>query len=220
LPADIYNDRNDTRIRVRDIFGIRGSAPAGIESETTVRGKILNRGLDTDRIGGGITEYIEQFADDIYNWCVQLMYVYSREYQFLPDAKPPKVRISVKEGSLLPKDTTTIANQSIELASAGRMSIVDMYKRLEYPNPEELAANVWLEANAPQLLFQDNELVQQALQMQSQSTQEQNSAVNDEKIKDAEIEIAKEEGKQAAQAQFNIAEARGEEIASSLPPII
>ena len=167
LPADVYNDLVDTRTRMRDIFGTRGSTPSGIESESTVRGKIISRSLDTDRIGGGVSEYLEQFADRIYNQLYQMLLVYDADFQFLGEAKPPKIRISVKEGSLLPKDSTTIANQAIELATGGKMAILDMYKRLEYPNPEELAANVWLEVNAPQLLYKEDPRIAEALGMQA-----------------------------------------------------
>ena len=171
LPADVYNDLLDTRARLRDIFGTRGSSPAGLDTEKTVRGKIINRTLDTDRIGGGVSEYLEQLADDVYNWYVQLLYVYDDDYQFIEGVIPPKVNISVIEGSLLPKDSTTIANQAIELAGAGKMSTVDMYKRLEYPNPEEMAANNWLEINAPHILFKDNPLVQEAIELLAQNAQ-------------------------------------------------
>lgn len=163
MPNDVYNDLQDTRSRLRDIFGTTGSTPAGIQNEDTVRGKIMTRGLDTDRTGGGVSEYLEQFADQIYNWMVQLLYVYDPAFQFVGDARPPKITVSVKEGSLLPKDSISIANQALELASLNRIANVDLYKRLEYPNPEELAANVWLETNAPHLLYKDNPLVQEAI---------------------------------------------------------
>src|SRR3990167_25889 len=173
LPADIFNQLMDIRARTRDIFGIRGSSAAGLETENTVRGKILNRGTDTDRIGGGVSEFLEQMADDIYNWYVQLLYVYDADFQFLEGATPPKIVVSVKEGSLLPKDSLTIANQAIDLAVAGKMSTLDLYKKLEYPNPEEMAANVWLEATAPQMLYQNDPRVQQVIMMQQQAAQAQ-----------------------------------------------
>ena len=166
LPSDVYGQLTDTRERLRDIFGTRGSSTAGLSSEQTVRGKIISRTLDTDRIGGGVSEYLEQFADDIYNWFVQFLYVYDPQYN---TGQPmPKVVVSVKEGSLLPKDSTSIANQAIELATQGKMSLIDLYKRLDYPNPEELAANVWLEANAPDILYKNNQLVQEAIAKQQQ----------------------------------------------------
>jgi hypothetical protein len=169
LPPDIFAQLADTRNRLRDIFGVRGTSTAGLESEDTVRGKIVSRSLDSDRIGGGVTEFLEQHADDIYNWFVQLLYVYDTGFQFVPGAKPPKIVVSVKEGSLLPKDSTSIANQALELAKMNRISNLDLYKRLEYPNPEELAANVWLEVNAPHLLYKDNPLIQEALMMAAQA---------------------------------------------------
>jgi hypothetical protein len=161
LPNDIYLQLQDTRVRIRDIFGTSGSSSAGLSSEDTVRGKLQNRMLDTDRIGGGFSEYLEQLADGIYNWFTQLLYVYDERYANKPN---PKVRISVKEGSLLPKDSTTLANQAIELAGGNRMSLLDLYKALDYPNPEETAANVWLEANAPEILFKNDQRVQQVIE--------------------------------------------------------
>lgn len=171
LPTDVFAQLADTRNRMYDIFGIRGITPAGVKNETTVRGKIITKGLDTDRIGGGITEYFEQFADEIYNWVAQLLYVYDDIFQANPGAKLPKLKITVKEGSLLPKDATTKANQAIDLCNGGKMSVIDMYKALEYANPEEMAANLWLEANAPELLFKDNPMVMQAIQMKQQQAQ-------------------------------------------------
>jgi hypothetical protein len=162
LPADIYNQLQDTRVRVMDIFGTRGSSPAGLESEETVRGKMQNRLLDTDRIGGGFSEYLEQYADAIYNWFVQLLYVYDERYRNVTQI--PKIRVSVKEGSLLPKDSMTIANQAIDLATQNKMSTLDLYKALDYPNPEELAVNSWLENNAPEILLGNDPRVQQAIQ--------------------------------------------------------
>lgn len=175
LPVFIYNQLVDTRNRVRDIWGTRGSSPAGQSTEKTVRGKFLNRQLDTDRIGGGMAEYLEQMADDLYNWLVQLLYVYDDRFvqAVLEGAQIPKVKISVKEGSLLPKDSTTIANQAVDLATAGKMSLIDMYKKLDYANPEEMAANVWLEANAPELLFENDPRVQKVMQARQQAAKGQ-----------------------------------------------
>lgn len=188
LPSDVFNQLVDMRSRMRDIFGTRGSSPAGVQSETTVRGKILSRGLDTDRIGGGITEFLEQLADNMYNWMVQLLYVYDENFQFVAGAEPPKIEISIKEGSLLPKDSTTIANQAIELSVQGKLSTVDLYKRLEYSNPEELAANVWLEQNAPELLYQNNPLVQQAIQAKQQAAIAQQQAKSEAEMQKMEIQ--------------------------------
>jgi hypothetical protein len=225
LPADVYNDLVDVRNRTKDIFGTRGSSAAGLESDTTVRGKLMNRNLDTDRIGGGVTEYLEQMADEIYNWLVQLLYVYDDRFQ---GKQAPKIRISVKEGSLLPKDSTTIANQAIELAGAGKMSTIDLYKRLDYPNPEELAANVWLEINAPEVLFADNPKVQQVMQMRAQAANASaqkppSTSINFKDLPpDGQAQLAKQAGLELdaeAVAAFNENEAAKESERSMLSQV-
>lgn len=178
LPADVFNQLVDTRERLRDIFGIRGSSAAGLETEKTVRGKFLNQQTDTDRIGGGITEYLEQHADDIFNWFLQMLYVYDSRFQFVNGNVPAKLVISVKEGSLLPKDSMTIANQSVELAVAGKMSLIDLYKKLEYPNPEEMASNTWLEANAPELLYANDPRIAMVVQQRASAAKPPSESIS------------------------------------------
>jgi len=159
LPNDVYNNLQDTRVRVRGLFGTGGLTGDGIKNETTVRGKILIRGLDSDRIGGGITEYIEQFADDIYNWMVQLMFVFYPEMT----GDIPKTIISVKEGSLLPQDTTSLANQAIELAAGGLLDPISLFEKLEFPDPEGTAAKLFIWKTNPMLLFKNNPEIQEMM---------------------------------------------------------
>lgn len=166
LPSDVFNQLGDTRTRLRDTFGTRGLSAAGMQEDRTVRGKIVTKGTDTDRIGGGITEYLEQFADDIYNWMVQLQYVYYEDYQ---GVQKPKLVISVKEGTMLPKDSVSEANMAIELWSAGALDPVTLFEKLEYPNPKEAAKKLYLWQNAPQMLFQDDPEIQQLIAMQQQA---------------------------------------------------
>ena len=145
---------------------------------------------------------MEQFADRIYNWFVQLLYVYDDNFQFIAGGRPPRIKVSVKEGSLLPKDSLSIDNQALELARLNRISTLDLYKRLEFPNPEEMAANVWLEVNAPQILFKDNPLVQEALAMQAHAAmakEESDAAKKNSEIQmkgqiDMEKEMVKNRG--------------------------
>ena len=179
MSSDIFTNLVDMRQRLLDIFGTRGTAPAGLLNEKTVRGKIINRTADESRIGGGISEYLEQVADLTFNWFVQLMYVYYDEthYGSVLGATEGKtavmlsnldlnrtLTISVKEGSLIPKDDVSRANQAVDMASAGKMSLVDLYETLEYPNALEMATRAWLELNAPHLLYGQDPLVIQAVQ--------------------------------------------------------
>ncbi len=170
LPADVVNQLYDLRSRVKGIFGIQGTTAQQLTPGQSVRGMVMNKSMDTDRMGGGISEVIEQHADDLYNWFIQLKLVYEDKYQELAAAGGvPVIRCSIKEGSLLPKDKVTLANQAVALANAGRMSGLDLFKALDYANAEELAVNAWLEHNAPDLLYKDDPRVQAAVQRMAQA---------------------------------------------------
>lgn len=154
LPKDIFVDRDDARNELRNIFGTSGSTPQGTEQQDTVRGKIMVNQMDTSRIGGGVTEWIEQIADTIYNMWVQFMFVYYDEEHYIISAgvnggtelitlkndRFPFVKslsITVKEGSLIPKDPLTQRNEAIDLWSANAIDPLSFYKKLDFPDPAQ-----------------------------------------------------------------------------------
>lgn len=153
LPVYVYNSLVDYRNRLADIFGIRGSTAGNLEDVKTVRGKIIARQTDSTRMGSGVTEYIEQSADYIYNYWVQLMYVFFTPEDFinvLGEEKGmriynelftnrQKVLVSVKEGSLIPQDELTQRNEAVDLFTAGALDPLTLFERLRFPNPEESA---------------------------------------------------------------------------------
>lgn len=159
LPRDVFQSLEDMRNELRNIFGTSGSTPEGVESQKTVRGKILVNQLDSSRIGGGITEYIEQVADSFYNWMVQLMFVHWTDAHVLVAsgqvegtelvqikntdlATLKSLVITVKEGSLIPKDPLTQRNEAIDLWSAGAIDPITFYKRLDYADPMNAASQL------------------------------------------------------------------------------
>lgn len=152
LPADVFNHLNDMRSEIKNIFGTSGSTPQGLKSTETVRGKVLINQMDSSRIGGAITEQIEQLADSIYNLVVQFMFVYYDEEHFittagqvagmelitLKNADFPLLKtlsITVKEGSLVPKDPLTQRNEAVDLWSANAIDPLSLYKKLDFPDP-------------------------------------------------------------------------------------
>lgn len=158
LPADVFNSLRDARNELRGIFGTTGLTPQGISSEETVRGKIISREGDNSRIGGGISEYLEQFADKVYNWMAQMIFVYydkTKMAEVVGDTGSlalakikqlnKKILISVKEGSMIPKDSLTKANQAIDLFAAGALDLRSLLERLEDPNPEQTYQRVMQE---------------------------------------------------------------------------
>lgn len=167
LPNFVYQSLQDYRGELRNIFGVRGASPQGILNESTVRGKILIKGQDGDR-ASTITDYVEQVADEIYNWMVQLMYVYydedhvasvigkerSKEYISLRKSDfNTKLMVSVKEGSLIPHDQLTERNTAVELFMSGNLDPITAFEKLDFPNPRESAEKLFTWKSSPEVLF-------------------------------------------------------------------
>lgn len=176
LAPVVKENMDDARQEIDNIFGISGSTAPGIAKEETVRGKIEANQMDSSRVGGGITEYIEQAVDTLYNWWVQIAYVYydaphyasalgTQGAQQLMQLKNTDLRgkivITVKEGSLIPKDPLTKRNEAIDLWSANAIDPISLYQKLDYPDPFSAAENLlkWQMIQKgllpPQLMFPD-----------------------------------------------------------------
>ena len=161
MPAQVFQQQKDSEQELEDIFGISGSSPSGIDNEDTVRGKIMVNQMDSSRIGGGITEYLEQCADSVYNYWVQLMFVHFTEPHYFMAAGMQdgsalvqiintdfalvkELDITVKEGSLIPKDPMTQRNEAVDLWSANAIDPVNFYKRLDMADPDGMAQSLIL----------------------------------------------------------------------------
>jgi len=199
LPADVFNQLQDARNELRNIFGVRGTTAQGVASQETVRGKILSKQQDESRVGGGVAEYIEQFADRIFNLMVQMIMVYydqprvgsiigqasAVEYiQLASQDIDRRLVVSVKEGSMIPKDPLTKRNEAIDLWSAQAIDPITLHSRLDMPNPRESAKQMFLWNAQPQALFP--ELGQQQQQQQQQQEAQGQQGGGQAKPKDAE----------------------------------
>ncbi len=157
LPSDVWNALRDSRDQLKNIFGVSGATPSGIQKEDTARGKILVNQLDSSRIGGGVTEYIEQVAASTYNLWVQMMYVHydNEHYVNILGAEEGEeavalantrftrsLTVTVKEGSLIPKDPMTKRNEAIDLWSAQAIDPLNLYKALDFPDPKGAATQL------------------------------------------------------------------------------
>ena len=163
LPNFVYQHLQDSRQELRGIFGTTGLSAQGIKSEETVRGKILVKGQDTDR-AALIVDHIEQFYDYIFNWIVQLMIVYydsprqvsrsqGTETIFSEEMIYP-LMVSVKEGSLIPKDRLTLRNEAIDLWTAQAIDPLTLAERLEEPDPQEFVRRLIMWRTNPVALLQ------------------------------------------------------------------
>lgn len=192
LPAFVYQSLTDARQELRGIFGVTALSSQGLANTDTVRGKIMARTADDSRIGGGITECIEQVYDALYNWMVQMMYVYytenhvasvmgeeaARSYVTLRnDMFTRQMLVSVKEGSLIPEDPLTKRNEAIDLWAAGAIDPETLFKRLGDPNPKKSAEQLFLWKQNPAALFGQPQPTQAATQPEAMPTEADLSAV-------------------------------------------
>ena len=154
LPAFIPNTLNDYRNELSNIIGTTGlSSNKG--GQGTVRGQIMDTAKDTNR-SSTITDYLERFYSNIYEYIIQMIVVYYDEERMLAgdndyknikisaDSIPENIDISIKEGSLVPKDPMTMKNQALDLWAAGAIDPESFFRQLGFPNPLELAKKLVL----------------------------------------------------------------------------
>jgi hypothetical protein len=171
LPQSIFEEVEVTKNDLRSSWGIQGIAPTAPDDDQTARGMILNQAHDTTRIGGGIGAAIEQCVDNAFNWLVQLYHVFYDEEHFaaiMGNAKAVEyvtlsnenfnrqLIISVAPDSLKPKDEVTQMNLAQSLFQEGAIGPKTLLKMLDFPNPDEAAADGVLYKMDPATYFRIN----------------------------------------------------------------
>jgi len=169
LPGQVFDQLIDARQELMNVWGVRGLTAEGQEGTKTVRGRMMNQQYDSSRIGGTITESIEQVADQVFNWFVQLYCVYydsPRQYAVIGQDKAVQqvslsqidflqrdIVVTVVPNSMMPKDQVTKANQAMDLWEAGALDPVSLFTALDFPDPVTQAEKLYLWKTNPQALF-------------------------------------------------------------------
>lgn len=199
IDAAFFNELENSKADLRSIFGTQGITSTPTDEDQTARGMILQNQHDSSRIGGGIGDALEQVADNIFNWWVQLYYVYydtphlaaimgqmkAVEYVTLQSQDlDRKLVISVSPDSMKPKDETTQMNQALALVDKGMMDPKTLLTIMDFPDPQNTAAQVVLWNTNPQLYMQLNfpDLVQQIQALQPQMVQPPQGGVPPEQV--------------------------------------
>jgi hypothetical protein len=169
IPPAVFQSLENDKLALRQIFGTQGISADQMDEQTTARGMILNQSHSATRIGGGIGDSLEQVADNIFNWWAQLYAVFYDEphygaimgngraveyVQISNQNLNRKFVISVSPNSMQPKDEITEQNLAIDLANKGWLDPINLFKRLNYPNPMETAKMVTIFRVNPQLYMQ------------------------------------------------------------------
>lgn len=169
LPSFVYENLQDARQRILQVYGVSGSLPSGLQQDRTVRGKLMTKSADDDRIGGGFGEHLELFAARIYEQLLQLMYVYYDEPKIASVVGKAKAQewfalssdvlqmvsltVSVAEGSMIPKSAMARRQEAIDLWEANGIDPISLFTALDFPSPRDSARALFLWQNQPQALF-------------------------------------------------------------------
>lgn len=186
----LENDKND----LRSIFGTEGLSAQPVDKGELATNLVQNERHDATRIGGGIGDALEQFCDNIFNWWVQLYFVYydeahyasilgkmrSVEYvQLSSQTLDRKIVVSVAPDSMRPHDEITEMNQAMALFQAGVLDPKSLFTRINFPDAEKTAEQsvlwmvdkqTYMQLNFPEIAQQ---IQQQQQQMQAQQIQAQ-----------------------------------------------
>ena len=210
----LENDKND----LRSIFGTEGLSAQPVDKGELATNLVMNQNHDSSRVGGGIGDALEQFCDNVFNWWVQLYYVYydethvaavlgqmkATEYiQLRSSDLNRRLVVSVAPDSMKPKDELTEMNQAMELFKAGILDPKTLLTRLNFPDAQKVSEqsvlwmldkNTYMQMNFPELAQQI-----QASQAQAQAGQQQQQA------QQAQME------QQGAQQQQQMSQLQGEQ---------
>jgi len=159
IPAGVFTAQQEDKNTLRGVFGVQGLAPSSDNKAETARGQILDQSHDSSRIGGGIGDALEQVADNIFNWWLQLYCVFYDEphygaimgngraveyVQIINTNLTRKFVVSVSPNSMSPKDEISEQNLAVDLANSGWLDPINLFKKLNYPDPLETAKMVSL----------------------------------------------------------------------------
>lgn len=175
FPAAAFTELENSKQDLRSIFGTQGITASQPNEDETARGMILNQEYDNTRIGGGIGDALEQVADNIFNWWVQLYYVYyddehfaaimgqmkAVEYVTLTSADlNRRIVVSVSPNSMKPKDEITVMNQAMTLYEGGAIGPKTLLTVINFPDPQgsaedgvlwALDKNAYMQLNFPEM---------------------------------------------------------------------
>ncbi len=172
VPDAVFTELQANKEQLRSSFGVQGVTAQPAKEDTTARGMILNQQYDNSRLGGGIGQSLEQVAKNVFNWWVQMYYVFydephmasvlgqmkATEYAIIHNQSlgKRKLIVTVAPDSMKPKDEISQMNQAITLWQEGALDPKTLLTMLDFPDPQITAGQVMLYRTNPQLYLQLN----------------------------------------------------------------
>ncbi len=226
LDGAFFKGLDTDKADLRSIFGVDGLGVTPPEKQKTLGGLINNEQHDNTRIGGGIGDALEQVADNVFNWWVQLYCVYydvehyamvmgkarAVEYTTLQSSGINKrLVISVTPNSMKPRDEVSEMNQALQLYEAQALDPKTLLTRLNFPDPQKTAEQtcLWLVDQNSYIQLNFPEVAQQLQQAQAMA-QQQMMQMQQQEMAMQQQQQGQQMEQQAGQAnqQMNIKEAQ------------
>ncbi len=166
IPKGVLEAQQINKDTLRGVFGTLGISAQPQDSNDTARGQILNQSHDTTRIGGGVGDALEQVADNVFNWWLQLYLVFYDEKHYgavmgsgravdyvniINSDINRSFVISVVPNSMKPKDEVSQQNLAIDRWSAQAIDPISFMKEINDPDPMESAKKLAMWNTNPQM---------------------------------------------------------------------
>lgn len=186
LPGGIMEAQENDKNTLRGVFGVQGLTAQAPTNDTTAHGMVLNQEYDSTRVGGGVGDAVEAVARNVFNWWTQLYYVFydtphyaavmgngqAVEYVTLQMANQQrKFVVTVAPNSMAPKDELSEQQNAINLANSGWLDPINLFKKLNDPDPLNTAKMVTMFRIDPMTYLQQF-FPQEAMQMQVSQQQQ------------------------------------------------
>ncbi len=226
LNPSFFNELENSKNDLRSIFGTEGITAQPVEKNELATNLVLNEKHDASRIGGGINDAIEQVADNIFNWWVQLYYVYyddrhfasimgrmkAVEYVTLSSSEfDRQLVISVSPDSMKSHDEATEMAQAMQLFQAGALDPKTLLTRLNFPDPQTTAeqSTLWMVDKMTYMQLNFPEIAQK-VQANQQAMMQQQQQVQGQDMQD-QAQQAEMQGQQQAEQGMAIKQAQTEQ---------
>ena len=169
LPSAIFTSQENDKNSLQQMMGVLGTSAQPKAEDTTAHGMVLNQSFDTTRTGQ-ISDALERYAESMYGWCTQLYHVFydeehysaimgtGRAINFTEMSKDKlsnrKFVVTVAPNSMKPRDEVSEMNQATQLAEAGWLDPINLYKKINDSDPLATAKMVTLFRINPQAYYQ------------------------------------------------------------------
>ena len=190
IPSGLFDELEISKNDLKSSWGVQGITAEPPNENQTARGMVLNQSHDTSRIGGGIGDAIEQVSDNAFNWLVQLYCVFYDENHFAAIMGSGKaveyvtlssqdmsrqLIVSVSPDSMKPKDDITNLNLAQALYDKGAIGPKTLLKMVDFPNPDEAAADgaLWAVDKMSYIKLNFPEMFAELMGAQQQQAQQQ-----------------------------------------------